>query len=117
MTPPPGDMVNSSRMLVVDISFVNEMSLGRESCRINFILADLGLDRVRAWWAYAAWFHRRVYSRGRDDGPSGASMRDVYCVFAGVIVGLGGAYGRTMGELMDRLLWMMVESEENGRPL
>ena len=37
--------------------------------------------------------------------------------FEGDIVGLGGAYGRTMGELMDRLLWMMVESEENGRPL
>ena len=35
--------------------------------------------------------------------------------FEGDIVGLGGAYGRRMGELMDRLLWMMVESEENSR--
>jgi hypothetical protein len=42
-------------------------------------------------------------------------VKEVERGFEGDIVGLGGASARTMGECMDRLLWMMVESEENGR--
>ena len=44
-------------------------------------------------------------------------VKEVDGGFRGDIEDLGGAYGRTMGELMDRLRWMIVESEENGRQL
>ena len=44
-------------------------------------------------------------------------VKEVDGGFEGDIEGLGGAYGRTMGELMNRLRWMIVESEENGRQL
>jgi hypothetical protein len=43
-------------------------------------------------------------------------VKEVDGGFEGDIEGLGGAFGVTMFELMDRLRWMMVESEENGRP-
>lgn len=42
-------------------------------------------------------------------------VKEVDGGFEGDIEGLGGAFGVTMFELMDRLRWMMVESEENGR--
>ena len=42
-------------------------------------------------------------------------VKEVERGFEGDIENLGGAFGETMFELMDRLRWMMVESEENGR--
>ena len=44
-------------------------------------------------------------------------VKEVDGGFDGDIENLGGAFGETMFELMDRLRWMIVESEENGRPL
>ncbi len=44
-------------------------------------------------------------------------VKEVDGGFEGDIEHLGGAFGETMFELMDRLRWMMVESEENGRQL
>jgi hypothetical protein len=67
----------------MDISLMNEMSLGRESCRVTFTLAHLSQWVVSGQgWSYAIRFHRRADSRERDDGPSGASTRDVSGVFA-----------------------------------
>ena len=42
-------------------------------------------------------------------------VREVDGGFEGDIEGLGGAFGATMVDLMNRLRWMMVESERNGR--
>lgn len=42
-------------------------------------------------------------------------VKEVDAGFEADIVDVGGAYGRTMDECMDRLRWMMVESEVNSR--
>lgn len=42
-------------------------------------------------------------------------VKEVESGFEADIVDVGGAYGRTMPELIERLKWMLVESEVNSR--
>jgi hypothetical protein len=42
-------------------------------------------------------------------------VKEVDSGFEADIVNVGGAYGRTMSECVDRLRLMLVESEVNGR--